>query len=172
MSVETRIVEPLSVQPLIVLPLGGQPRFLVVRVLMLLHVILSDKSLTARITFERPFTGVDAGMPLEVGFVGEYFRAGVALVLPRKVVHLHVFLVLFLILKSLAALRAFEWLFARVGAFVMLREIATFPERLVAFDAYVFPRNRIGFGGGNLALLARVSLALALLLRLQANVRV
>lgn len=157
-----------------VLPLRGQPRFLVVRVLMLLHVILSDKSLTASITFKWPPTGMDAGMSFEVGLVGEHLRASVALMSPCTGMHLNMFFVHFFVRKSLAALGAFERLVARMEAFVMLREIATSHEIFVTINTLIdaILRNKIGYSGSDLTLLARVGLALTLFLRLQADVRV
>lgn len=107
--------------------------------------------------------------------MGECFRAfGVVARMfpPLFVVHLKVSVEPFLICKPLAAFGAFERLLARVRALVMLREIATFPEILVALDALMkaLLRNKIGFSGSNLTLFVRFSLAP--FFRLQANIRV
>lgn len=143
--------------------------FLPVRKLMLLHVILSDKSLIADITFEWSLTGMNAGMPLEVSFVGEYLRADIATVPSRTGVHLDVFSVQFFVRKTLAALRAFKRLLARMEAFVMLRKIAASHKKFITVNAFMnaILRNKIGSISDGLTLLVlRIGLALTLLLRL------
>lgn len=119
---------------------------------MLLHVVLSDESLTASFTFKRPFTRMNANMPLEVSFVGEYLRAHVAFVLSRHRMHFCVLLVQLLVRKSFAALDAFIRFIARVKALVMLRQVAGLVEKLIAVDALVdaVSRNKISIGGRDL----------------------
>lgn len=141
------------------------------RVLMLLHVILSDESLAASFTFKWPLTGVDASMPLEVSFVSEYLWAYVAFVLSRHRMHFRVLLVDFLVRKSFAALNAFIRLIARVKALVMLRQVAGLVEKLIAVDALVDAvlRDKISIGGRDLTLL-RTAFAFTLFLVLQTDI--
>lgn len=172
LGVDTRTVGPLGVEPLDMLALRVQPRFLVVSVLMFLHVIPSNESFIASLTFKRSHTGMDAVMPLEIGFVSEYLWADIALVFPRTGVHLHVFFVHCFVWKSLATLTAFKRLVTRMETLIMLREVATLHEKFITINALVNVtlRDKIGFSSGDLTLL--ISLTLAFLLRLQADTRV
>lgn len=131
---------------------------LLVRLEMLHHMVLPDESLAASITGVRLFASVEAHVPSEVSFVVELLRTYLALVRLVTGVLLQVLRVQVLEGEPLAALIAFERLVARVEALVMLRQVASLVEELVALDALVkaILGNvvRAGVGTGHLMLLS------------------
>lgn len=111
--------------------------FLFMRLEVLHHVVLPDESLAAIITGVRLFASVEAHVPPEVSFVVELLRTYLALVRLVAGVLLQVLRVQVLEGEPLAALIAFERLVAGVEALVMLRQVASLVEDLVALDALV-----------------------------------
>lgn len=111
--------------------------FLFVRLEVLHHVVLPDESLAAIITGVRLFAGVEAQVPPKVSFVVELLGAYLALVWLVTGVLLQVLRVQVLEGEPLTTLIAFERLVARVEALVVLRQVASLVEYLVAFDALV-----------------------------------
>lgn len=111
--------------------------FLFVRLEVLHHVVLPDESLAAIITGVRLFASVEAHVPPEVSFVVKLLRTYLALVRLVTGVLLQVLSVQVLEGEPLTALIAFERLVARVEALVVLRQVASLVEYLVALDALV-----------------------------------
>lgn len=154
--------------------------FLFVRLEVLHHVVLPDESLAAIITGVRLFAGVEAQVPPKVSFVVELLGTYLALVWLVTGVLLQVLRVQVLEGEPLTALIAFERLVARVEALVVLRQVASLVEYLVAFDALVKAVLgnvvRAGVGTGHLVFLGDHGTALrfvrAALLELSADVRV
>lgn len=154
--------------------------FLFVRLEVLHHVVLPDESLAAIITGVRLFAGVEAQMPPKVSFVVELFGTYLALVRLVTGVLLQVLRVQVLEGEPLTALIAFERLVTRVEALVVLRQVASLVEYLVAFDALVKAVLgnvvRAGVGTGHLMFLGDHGTALrfvrAALLELSADVRI
>lgn len=111
--------------------------FLSVRLEVLHHMVLSDESLAASITGVRLFASMEAHVPPKVSFMVELLRAYFALVrlvtgVLQQVLRVQVFEG-----ESLTTLIAFVWFVTRVKTFIVLRQIASLVENLVAFDALV-----------------------------------
>lgn len=144
---------------------------LLVRLEVLHHMVLSDESLAASITGVWLFASVEAHVPSEVSFVVELLRTYLALVRLVTSVLLQVLRVQVLEGEPLAALIAFERLVARVEALVVLRQVASLVEDLVALDALVKAVLgnvvRASVGAGHLMLLSdhRNALRFRILLR-------
>lgn len=151
---------------------------LLVRLKVLHHVVLPDESLATIITGVWLFASVEAHVPPEVSFVVELLRAYLALVRLVTGVLLQVLRVQVLEGEPLAALIAFERLVTGVEALIVLRQVASLVEDLVALDALVKAvlRNivRAGVGAGHLMLLGDhdVPFHLLTLFELSADVRV
>lgn len=151
---------------------------LLVRLKVLHHVVLPDESLATIITGVRLFASVEAHVPPEVSFVVELLGAYFALVRLVTGVLLQVLRVQVLEGEPLAALIAFERLVTGVEALIVLRQVASLVEDLVALDALVKTvlRNivRTSVGAGHLMLLRDhdVSFRLLILYKLSADVRI
>lgn len=110
---------------------------LFVRLEVLHHVVLSDESLAASITGVRLFATMEAQVPPKISFMVKLFRTNFTLVGLVTGVLQQMLCVQVFEGESLTALSAFVRLVTRVKTFVVLCQIASLVEDLIAFDALV-----------------------------------